>query len=58
MFGRISVSVALGKVLFVRELIDKQQATHTVDMMFACRSAGDYIAQNGTSPDIGQEQLE
>jgi 8-oxo-dGTP diphosphatase len=68
----IGTVVEIGKLLFVREFIgqthlheilDEDEKKwlknfHSIDFIFACSVSQDYIPQNGTSPDGGQQHVE
>jgi ADP-ribose pyrophosphatase YjhB (NUDIX family) len=51
----IGAVVEIGKLIHVRELIYKEN--HSVDFLFLCYVADDYIPINGNNPDIGQEEV-
>ncbi|MFH7031018.1 MAG: NUDIX domain-containing protein [Heteroscytonema crispum UTEX LB 1556] len=66
----IGTQIKIGQLLFVRECIGRNHIDncvpeddwfknlHGIDFIFACQIPNEYTAQNGISPDRGQEQVE
>ncbi|BDA75066.1 ADP-ribose pyrophosphatase [Calothrix sp. PCC 7716] len=65
----IGAAVKVNNLVFVREFIGKNhledctdvewcKLVHSIDFIFACSIADDYILGNGTLPDEGQEKVE
>lgn len=65
----IGTQITIGKLLFVREFIginhadnttqnnDWVRTFHSVDFIFTCQIAEEYIPQNGHHPDDGQQEV-